>query len=94
MLNNKELEQYYQDLFDLFSHPGWQHFLDYYSGIAKSIEENGWNPAPVEGMTKGEQLVYNSGVLNNTRSVLSFRASHELAYEIALQEQEIQTEDE
>jgi hypothetical protein len=81
MLKNQQLDKYYEELFDMFATPGWAHFMEYMRTVREDTVENGWAPNPVPGMTLGEVLIHNRGVIYNLNSVLAFQDTHVKAYE-------------
>ena len=71
---DQELQQYYEDLFDLFLHPGWKHLMDDFGDDQKRIEN-------LRHVTDANSLYFNQGKLITLDRLLQFEENAKKAYE-------------
>ena len=70
----QEEEKYYEELFDMFSTNGWQHFKEYLGKLERTYSDRGWD-------LPDSELGNNKGVVQNLRLLKGFQQQHEAAFE-------------
>ena len=73
---DKELEQYYNTYFDLFSSSGWKQYV-------QDVRDNRAIMSDVLTVKDGNDLFYRKGVLETLDRVLNFESAIEAAHEEA-----------
>lgn len=69
-----ELQKYYEDLFDLFLHPGWKHLIEDFTADQKRIEN-------IRHVTDTNSLYYNQGKLMILDRFIQFEENAKKAYD-------------
>lgn len=69
-----ELQKYYEDLFDLFLHPGWKHLIEDFTADQKRIEN-------LRHVTDANSLYYNQGKLMILDRFIQFEENAKKAYD-------------
>jgi hypothetical protein len=72
---DKELEQYYNTYFDLFSSAGWQQYV-------QDVRDNRAMMSDVLTVRDGDDLFYRKGVLETLDRILNFESAIEAAHEL------------
>jgi hypothetical protein len=73
---DKELEQYYNTYFDLFSSSGWKQYV-------QDVRDNRVMMSDVLTVKDGDDLFYRKGVLETLDRILNFESAIEAAHEEA-----------
>lgn len=73
---DKELEQYYNTYFDLFSSSGWKQYV-------QDVRDNRVMMSDVLTVKDGNDLFYRKGVLETLDRILNFESAIEAAHEEA-----------
>lgn len=78
---DKELEQYYDNYFEMFDSKGWKQFVE-------ELRTNGLSINSVEAVKDSNDLYLRKGQLNVIATVLNFEAQIQNVYEENTQEPE------
>jgi hypothetical protein len=78
---NQELQKYYEDLFDLFGHPGWKHITD-------QLEQNKSAVASIRGIPDAQTLHFRQGQLDVIDIILSMPSITEQSFKAAQESSE------
>lgn len=76
MLMNKELQQYYDSLFDLFASDGWKRLLEQLKATKEGLNE-------IRSIPSGDDLFFKKGQLDVIDTLLAYPALTEQAYKAA-----------
>lgn len=71
---DKELQEYYEDLLDLFAHKGWKHFVE-------DIQENSKVLSDILTVKDEQDFWYRRGQLEATLRILSYENAIKDGYE-------------
>jgi hypothetical protein len=74
MVNNPELQEYYESSFDMFSTDGWKYLLEDFAKIKDSIND-------VTLTTDTQDLFFRKGQLDIIDLILKRKSMFEAAYE-------------
>lgn len=69
-----ELQKYYEDLFDLFLHPGWKHLIEDFTADQERIEN-------IRNVTDSNGLYFNQGKLLILDRFIQFEENAKKAYD-------------
>jgi hypothetical protein len=72
---DKELQQYYETYFDLFSSEGWKQYI-------KDVEDNRTLMSDVLTIKDGNDLYYRKGTLETIDRILNFEDAITASYEL------------
>jgi hypothetical protein len=78
----KDLQEYYETYFDLFSSTGWKQYI-------KDVEDNRTLMSDVLTIKDGNDLYYRKGALETLDRILFFEAGIIAAYEEAKDEENL-----
>jgi hypothetical protein len=73
---DKDLEEYYNKYFDLFSSEGWKQYI-------KDVEDNRTLMSDVLTIKDGNDLYYRKGVLDTLDRIINFEPAIEASFEEA-----------
>lgn len=60
-----EIKEYYEDLLEMFSKPGWKHFME-------DMERDRRNLSSIEGVSDYESFHYRKGQLQVVTTILNY----------------------
>lgn len=81
VLKDRELQEYYEALFEMFGKPGWRALMEDVSRIVEANDRTG-------GLETAEQLWFRKGELAQMQWLISLRERIEYVYNQLLAEQE------